>query len=118
MATIGGYAARKHANYCSHTNQCKPNGWRKCKHRLCAWTASPSTVGTIHRRSGAILLWIRLQQPRLLISTTGRRLERGGALVSFPPLLYFLLVCAYVCVVFLVFTLNFSMCVSVYFHHE
>jgi hypothetical protein len=26
MATIGGYATRKHANYCNHPNQCKPNG--------------------------------------------------------------------------------------------
>jgi hypothetical protein len=26
VATIGGYAAIKHANYCSHPNQCKPNG--------------------------------------------------------------------------------------------
>jgi hypothetical protein len=26
VATIGGYAARKHANYCSHPRQCKPNG--------------------------------------------------------------------------------------------
>jgi hypothetical protein len=26
VAIIGGYAARKHANYCSHPNQCKPNG--------------------------------------------------------------------------------------------
>jgi hypothetical protein len=26
VATIGGYTTRKHANYCSHPNQCKPNG--------------------------------------------------------------------------------------------
>jgi hypothetical protein len=26
VATIGGYAARKHAKYHSHPNQCKPNG--------------------------------------------------------------------------------------------
>jgi hypothetical protein len=45
---------------------------------------SLSTAKTIHRRSGAILLWERVQQPRLLISTTGGRLERGGALVIFP----------------------------------
>jgi hypothetical protein len=36
---------KKHANYCSHPNQCKPNGWRKCEHRLWALTHSPSTVG-------------------------------------------------------------------------
>jgi hypothetical protein len=47
-------------------------------------TPSPSTAGTIHRRSGAILLWARVQQPRLSISTTGGRLERGGALFIFP----------------------------------
>jgi hypothetical protein len=52
-------------------------------------TPSLSTVGTIHRRSGAILLWVRVQQPRLSISTTGGRLEKGGALVIFPlPPLY------------------------------
>jgi hypothetical protein len=44
----------------------------------------------------------RVQQPELSISTTGERLERGGALVIFPlPLFFnFQLVCAYVCVVF------------------
>jgi hypothetical protein len=36
---------KEHAKYYSHPNQCKPNGWRKCKHRLCAWTPSPSIVG-------------------------------------------------------------------------
>jgi hypothetical protein len=65
-------------------------------------TPSLSTVRTIHRRSGAILLWVRVQEPRLSISTTGRRLERGGALAIFPFPLFFnyQLVCTYVCVVF------------------
>jgi hypothetical protein len=45
---------------------------------------SLSTARTIHRRSSAILLWARVQQPRLSISTTDGRLERGGALVIFP----------------------------------
>jgi hypothetical protein len=47
-------------------------------------------------------------------------LEKGGALVIFPFSLFFnfQLVCAYVCVVFSAFILNFHMCVSVYFHHE
>jgi hypothetical protein len=46
--------------------------------------------------------------------------EREGDLVivPFPFFFNFQLVCAYVCVVFLVFILNFSMCVSFYFHHE
>jgi hypothetical protein len=72
---------------------------------LWALTPSPSTVGTIHRRRGAILLWARVQQPRLLIWTTSGRLESGGALVIFPlPLFFnFQLVCAYAWVVFLVF---------------
>jgi hypothetical protein len=34
-----------------------------------------------YRRSGEILLWSRVQQSRLSISATGRRLERGGTLV-------------------------------------
>jgi hypothetical protein len=59
-----------------------------------------------------------VQQPRLSISTTGGRLERGGALVPFSPFFNFQLERAYVCIVFLVFTLVFSMCVSFYFHHE
>jgi hypothetical protein len=79
----------KQAKYHNHPNQCKPNGWMKCKQRLWAWTPSPSIAKTIHRRSDAILLWPRVQQPRLSISTTGGRLERGGALVIFhlPPFL-------------------------------
>jgi hypothetical protein len=35
---------KKHANYCSHPNQCKPNGWMKCEHRLWALTPSLSTI--------------------------------------------------------------------------
>jgi hypothetical protein len=33
----------KHAKYRSHPNQCKPNEWRKCKHRLWAWMPSLSS---------------------------------------------------------------------------
>jgi hypothetical protein len=100
----------KHAKYRSHPNQCKLNGWRKCKHHLWAWTPSLSTVRTIHRRSDAIQLWARVQQPRLSISTTSGRLEKGGALVIFPfPFFFnFQLVCAYVCVVFSVFIFKFQ----------
>jgi hypothetical protein len=76
---------------------------------LWAWMPSLSTAGTIHRMSGAILLWPKVQQPSLSISTTGGRLERGGALVIFPfPLFFnFHLVCTYVCVMFSVFIFNF-----------
>jgi alanine-alpha-ketoisovalerate/valine-pyruvate aminotransferase len=80
--------------------------WVKEMQKL-LWALIPSlsTAGTIHRRSGAILLWARVQQPRISISTTGGRLERGGALVIFPfPLFFnFQLVCSYVYVVFSVF---------------
>jgi hypothetical protein len=74
----------KHAKYRSHPNQCKLNGWRKCEHRLWALTPSLSTVRQFIGGAGAILLRARVQQPSLSISTTGGRLERGGALVIFP----------------------------------
>jgi hypothetical protein len=98
----------------------QPNWVKETRTLLTSLYASPSTTETIHRRRGSILLRARVQPSRLSISTTGGRLERERALVIFPfPFFFnFQLVCAYVCVVFSVFILNFSMFVSVYFHHE
>jgi hypothetical protein len=101
VAIIGGYAARNMQN-------------------IAAIQTNAAQLGEGNSNITYELGRLHLSPSRLSISTTGGRLERGGALVIFPfPFFFnFQLVYAYVCVVFSVFTLIFSMCVSFYFHHE